>query len=113
MPFCRSTPAGSLPPSCKYLWTASRPVKRVPEISTASRTLSERMSASWHGVFSSVISVEPTFDIVGGIELHALAPISPAHITYAHKERGGEAIRGANFCTQQRRLAAKTHRADA
>src|SRR6185369_18081948 len=112
MPLRRFTPGGSFPPSCRYLCTASRPVNNVPEISTASPTFSERISPSSHGVVSFAISIEPSLNLTGA-QLHALAPIRPAHVTDADKVGHQQPIRSADFHAEQNRLAAETHRPDA
>ena len=44
---------------------------------------------------------------------HALAAIGPAHVADADEIGRRQAVRHTNFHAQQRRLAAKTHRADA
>src|SRR5688572_5618467 len=115
MPFRKLTPVGSLPPSWRYLWTASRPVNNVPDISTGSPTFSERMSASSQGVLSFIMpnSVKPAVDLTIAVKLHALTSIRPAHVADAHKKRGRKAIGGANLHAEQGRFAAESHRADA
>src|SRR6187401_2859881 len=115
MPFRKLTPAGSLPPSCRYLCTASRPVNKVPEISTASPTFSERTSTSSQGVLSFTIrnSVKPAVDFTIAVKLHALPAIRPTHVADAHEERSGQAIGGANLHPEQRRFASKPHRPNA
>src|SRR6516162_4627625 len=55
MPSFNVTPGGSLPPSCRYLWTASRPVYTTPEISTSSPTFSARILSSVKGKVSLII----------------------------------------------------------
>src|SRR5208337_2969031 len=55
MPSRRFTPGGSLPPSCRYLWTASRPVNTTPEINTSSPTFSARIFSSVKGKVNCVI----------------------------------------------------------
>src|SRR6266487_5588616 len=49
MPSLKLTPSGNVPPSCKYLCTASRPVNTVPEINTSSPTFSARIFSSVKG----------------------------------------------------------------
>src|SRR6266478_3092708 len=56
IPSFNLTPGGSRPPSCKYLWTASRPVNNVPVMPTSSPTLSARMADSETGVARLIIS---------------------------------------------------------
>src|SRR6266404_7789801 len=135
IPSFNLTSGGSRPPSCKYLWTASRPVNSVPLIPTSSPTLSARMADSETGVARLIISkwsddhsshtshsshqshedgvsVEPFLDIPVCIEAHALPSVSPAHVTDAHKKRCRKPVRCADFRSQQRRFSSKTHRAD-
>ena len=58
-------------------------------------------------------SVKPLSNLPIRIQSHALTPERPAHIAHAHEIRRRHAVRHADFHAQQRRLAAKTHRADA
>src|SRR6266567_2146460 len=58
MPSRKLTPGGSLPPSCKYLCTASRPVKSTPEINTSSPTFSARIFSSVEGLVSWIIKIK-------------------------------------------------------
>src|SRR6516162_10031124 len=118
MPSCKLTPSGSCPPSCKYLCTASRPVKRRPLIATSSPTFKARLADSEMGVVSWIISpasllIEPVLDTALRRESDALPPIRPAHVAYAYKIRGRQAIEHADFRAQQRRFATEAHRADA
>src|SRR3989442_15751237 len=55
MPSRRLTPGGNRPPSCRYLWTASRPVNTTPDIRTSSRTFSARIFSSVKGKERSII----------------------------------------------------------
>src|ERR1039457_5203247 len=57
MPSLKLTPGGSAPPSCKYLWTASRPVWMTPEMSTSSPTFSARVFSSVKGNESLIIKL--------------------------------------------------------
>src|SRR6185369_9878847 len=113
MPSRRFTSGGSLPPSCRYLWTASRPVKRVPLMRTSSPTLSERTLASEMGVVREIILIKPFFNFSLGAQRDALAAISPTHIADAHEEGGGQTVQDADLGAEQGGLAAETHRADA
>src|SRR6266540_776136 len=97
MPSCSFTSGGSLPPSCIYLCTTSRPVKRIPEIRTSSRTFSAQIFSFENGAFSSIISVEPGLNFAVGVEDGALAAIGPAHVTDADEVRGGQTIGRADF----------------
>src|SRR6266446_1356235 len=128
IPSFNLTPGGSRPPSCKYLWTASRPVNSVPVMPTSSPTLSARMADSETGVPRLIISkwsddhsshsshqshengvsVEPFLDIPVCIEAHALPSVSPAHVTDAHKKGGWKPVCGADLCAQQCRFSPKT-----
>src|ERR1700744_903475 len=127
MPSRRFTPEGSLPPSCKYLWTASRPVNTTPDISTSSPTFRVRTFSSVKGKVSLIMiasinqvdrlvnsrSIEPFLNICLRVQNHPLAAIGPAHVTDADKERCGHAIGRAYFHAQQCGLAAKPHGTDA
>src|SRR5512139_3176443 len=95
IPPWRLTPGGSRPPSCRYLWTASRPVNKVPVMVTSSPTFSARTAASVTGVESwiIVVSVKPFLDLAGRIECHALAAIGPAHVADADEIRGRQPIK--------------------
>src|SRR5690348_1792946 len=112
MPSRRLTPAGSLPPSCRYLWTASRPVKTIPLISTGSPTLRERIFSSVKGRLREIISIQPFLDCAGAVEGGALAAVSPTHVADADKEGGGQSIGRADLHAEQSGFAAKTHRSD-
>src|SRR5438067_1336948 len=115
IPSLKLTLAGSLPPSCKYLCTASRPVNNTPLISTASPTLSERIFSSVNGIVSFVMgtkSVEPFLNFSAGLQYHPLPPVGPAHVTDAHKKRGGHSVDGADLHAEQGRFATETHRPD-
>src|ERR1043165_2376578 len=68
MPSRRLTPGGNAPPSCKYLWTASRPVNTTPEINTSSPTLSARILSSVKGKLSFVMA---DISLQTGLEVHA------------------------------------------
>src|ERR1019366_6438467 len=63
MPSRKLTSGGSLPPSCKYLCIASRPVNTTPEINTSSPTFSARIFSSVKGNESlvMVIFIRSTF----------------------------------------------------
>src|SRR6516164_5895472 len=113
MPSRRLTPSGSWPPSCRYLWTASRPVNKVPEMETASPTLRPRMALSETGVVREIIaSIQPTKDFAVRSQGHSLAAIGPAHVTDADEKRGGQPVQNADLGPEQSGLAAETHRAN-
>src|SRR5208283_5160207 len=112
MPPWNFTAAGNWPPSCRNLWTASRPVNNVPVIATASPTFSARTAASETGVVSVIMSIQPFPDAALLVQRHALAPVGPAHVADADEVGGGQAVEHADFGAQQGGLAAKAHRAD-
>src|SRR6266404_1565694 len=100
MPSRRLTPGGSFPPSCKYLCTASRPVKSTPEISTDSPTFNERIFSSVIGVLSWITEsslIEPLFNLPAGFQQHALPPKSPAHIADADEIGSRQPVGRANL----------------
>src|SRR5438270_242799 len=104
MPSRKLTAAGSCPPSCKYLWTASRPVNRTPEISTESPTLSARVFSSVKGLVSWIIktnSIEPLFYVATGCERHSLPAKGPTHIADTHKIRSRQPVGRDNLYPQQ------------
>src|SRR5258708_14620947 len=68
IPSVNLTPAGSFPPSCRYLWTASRPVNKVPLMPTSSPTLRARMTDSDTGVVRLIMHKWSEID--GLVELH-------------------------------------------
>src|SRR6185369_3126209 len=60
MPSRNFTSGGGVPPSCRYLWTASRPVNTTPEINTSSPTLSARIFSSVKGKLNFVMpAIQP------------------------------------------------------
>src|SRR6188474_1272857 len=115
IPSRKLTSGGSLPPSCRYLWTTSRPVKRTPVISTSSPTFKPRIFSSVNGLVNWIIwrSVKPFLDLAVLIEQYSLPAIGPAHIADTDEERGRQAIGNADLDSEQCRLAAKAHRPDA
>src|SRR5208283_621668 len=72
MPSRKFTPGGSWPPSCKYLWTASRPVNTTPVISTSSPTFNARIFSSVKGKESLIIK---SFSSVLRLRLFVIAEI--------------------------------------
>src|SRR5215213_4339608 len=113
MPLRRLTSGGSSPPSCRYLCTASRPVKNMPLMATSSPFLSARIFSSVNGAEREIMSVKPLGDFALRVEFNALPPIRPAHITDADEERCRQTIGREYFHAEQGRLAAKAHGADA
>src|SRR3954466_15832847 len=98
MPSLKLT-GGSLP-SSSHLWTASRPVKTTPVISTMSPTLSERTFSSVKGAEREVInvsSIEPFLDGALGRDDRALATIGPAHIGNRDEKRCRQSIESADL----------------
>src|ERR1041384_2731944 len=114
MPPFRETPSGSRPPSCRYLWTASRPVNTTPLTTTASPTFSTRTCSSEIGVCSDIMCplVETLLDAPVPRKRGPLPPICPAHVADAHEIRSGHAVDRADFHTEQRCLPAKPHGTD-
>src|SRR5881296_3410834 len=113
MPSRKLTPGGNRPPSCKYLCTASRPVKTTPLRATSSRTFNARIFSSVKGKerliifslgkfpglaadFQRGLSVQPSGDFPLRIQRHAQPPIGPAHVTDADEKRRGQTIDRAN-----------------
>src|SRR5436190_24331952 len=113
MPLRRLSSGGNSPPSCRYLCTASRPVKNIPLIATSSPFLSARIFSSVNGAEREIMLVKPLGDFALSVEFDALPTVRPAHVTDADEERRRQAIRRAHFHPEQRCFAAKTHRADA
>src|SRR5438552_3778609 len=66
MPSRKLTLGGNVPPSCRYLWTASRPVNTIPDINTSSPTFSARIFSSENGKVSLfIISTKISFAFFG------------------------------------------------
>src|ERR1039457_4373895 len=66
-----------------------------------------------NGKFNHSRSIQPLPNFPLRIQRHALTTERPAHVADAHEIRRRHAVRRADLHAQQRRLAAKTHRADA
>src|SRR4030095_11635979 len=99
IPSRKLTSGGSVPPSCRYLWTTSRPVKRTPVISTSSPTFKARIFSSVNGLVNWIIgrSVKPFLDLTLLIEQDALPAIGPAHIADTDEEGCRQTIRDTDL----------------